>query len=181
MDQVHWTATGFLVISLIFGAMSVYNCFTVQQELNSLPESVALLNWLSRTQGPPQAQSTLHDATSSQEPIQTESFGMELRMQATPQVEGSMTGRLAEREASALAAVMLATPSGLLGLSVLAFIYGLGIYLGCVYTDNLAPGLGQGGSLGVLIFYILAALISRFLGILPRNTRASIFWQMLGA
>lgn len=63
------------------------------------------------------------------------------------------------RAPSAGAAIMLAAPAALLGLSLNTFLIGFGIYLGCVYTDNLVSGYGKSGSLGILIFYIVAATI----------------------
>jgi hypothetical protein len=78
-----------------------------------------------------------------------------------------------EREASALAAIMLATPAGLLGLSLNMFIFGLGIYLGCLYTGESIAGFGKGGSLGMLIFYLLAAAVGTFMYTFPSLLKLS--------
>ncbi|EEY22682.1 conserved hypothetical protein [Verticillium alfalfae VaMs.102] len=77
------------------------------------------------------------------------------------------------REASALAAILLSAPSGLLVLSLNAFVIGLGIYLGCTYTDNLISDLGRGGSLGVLVFYIVASATATFLYTFPQIVKSS--------
>jgi hypothetical protein len=57
--------------------------------------------------------------------------------------------------ASSASAMMLATPTQLLTLALNAFIIGLGVYLGCIYSANLIPALTPSGSLAVLILYIL--------------------------
>lgn len=54
------------------------------------------------------------------------------------------------------AAMMLVAPVRLLILALNAFLIGLGIYLGIVYTAQLNPFPGTNGSLAVLIFYLIA-------------------------
>lgn len=142
MRQVHWTATAFLVASLIFGAISVYVSFVVQEELNAFHNAASFKVWLSEA---PRQQ---HEQPLPAQPD-------------TPQTQNSST----------LVAIILVTPSGLLSLSLNSFVIGFGIYLGCLYTGDFAEGYGKTGSLGVLIFYLVSAFTATFLNTYPRTLK----------
>jgi hypothetical protein len=60
--------------------------------------------------------------------------------------------------ASAYAAILLVVPRTLLSLALTAFLAGLGVYLGMVYTADLVPAYGR-GSVGILIFYLVSAIL----------------------
>ena len=64
MRQVHWTAAAFLVASLIFGAISVYVSFVVQEELNAFHNAASFKVWLS--QAPRQQQPLLAQSDTPQ-------------------------------------------------------------------------------------------------------------------
>ncbi|KAK4222969.1 hypothetical protein QBC38DRAFT_488733 [Podospora fimiseda] len=116
IEQAHWTAGAFFISSLVFGLLSVYFSFFVQQELNDLIDEEAMVNWLLRIGG-------------------------------------------REPDALVWSAAMITAPTGLVILAVISFFSGLGVYLGCVYTANLIPDLGKTGSLGMLIFYLVATTV----------------------
>ncbi|KAF4960228.1 hypothetical protein FSARC_10541 [Fusarium sarcochroum] len=163
MTQAHWTAPAFLVASLVFGTISVYVSFVLQQEITGLFKPVDFVGWLSR----PSSEEV------SRLPVWVpRRFGSSLR-RITTGLSISTSAQQADsnaqleqgplnREPSPVAAIMLAAPSGLLGLSLNAFLIGFGIYLGCVHGRNLIPEYGRKGSLGILIFYIVAVVIGTF-------------------
>jgi len=146
MAEANWTASAFLVASLIFGVISVYVAFVLQQQLSGILRPVGSDEWFSRPR--------------TVEPLswrgRTLSFFDHSMFQF---IDVVAAGNQRRREPSAGAAVMLAAPAALLGFSLNTFLIGFGIYLGCVYTDNLVSGYGKSGSLGILIFYIAAATI----------------------
>lgn len=53
---------------------------------------------------------------------------------------------------------MLVVSMTLLNLALNAFLIGLGIYLGELYTTNLVPSYGE-PSLGILIFFLISAVV----------------------
>ncbi|KAK4159932.1 hypothetical protein QBC43DRAFT_326355 [Cladorrhinum sp. PSN259] len=146
VERAHWTAAAFFVASLVFGLLSVYVSFIVQQELNSLVGQDQIVDWLSRPQ--------------------------RLNRGVTPNAEQELE-LPNRREASAISAIMLASPPGMLNLSLNTFLVGLGVYLGSVYTRDLIPEFGKGGSLGLLVFYLVAATIGTFLYTFPQLLKAS--------
>lgn len=76
-------------------------------------------------------------------------------------------------------AVILVAPVRLLNLAVTAFLTGLGVYLGLVFSQNIAIAAGYRGNLANMIIYILVVVINlllfgiptvlRFLARLPRQ------------
>lgn len=62
------------------------------------------------------------------------------------------------RVPSASAAMMIIVPMSLLNIALNAFLFGLGIYLGKVFTADLIPSYGT-GSLGILIVFAITSLI----------------------
>ncbi|KAI1140901.1 hypothetical protein F5Y05DRAFT_290525 [Hypoxylon sp. FL0543] len=171
VDQAHWSATAFFVSSLVLGCLSVYVSFIVQQELNGLISGVDVADWLSR----PLSRDDLYArayALSHHPAFRAQGADMENIPNAAQLQNGAADLQL-KREASVLTAIMLATPAGLLSLSLNSFIVGLGIYLGCVYADGLIAGFGKGGSLGILIFYLCAAVVGTFMSSFPRLMKSS--------
>jgi hypothetical protein len=61
------------------------------------------------------------------------------------------------KTASPYAATMLVAPMILLQISLNAFLIGLEIYLGKVYTSRLIPSYGS-GSMGILVSFIVSSL-----------------------
>ena len=76
-------------------------------------------------------------------------------------------------------AVILVAPVRLLNLAVTAFLTGLGVYLGLVFSQNIAIAAGYRGNLANMIIYVLVVVINlllfgiptvlRFLARLPRQ------------
>ncbi|KAI8625823.1 hypothetical protein F5Y19DRAFT_466832 [Xylariaceae sp. FL1651] len=150
VGQVHWTASAFFVASLVLGIISVYASFIDEV----LERAYAITNnpaFRPSDHPPPEHHEQI--------PVSLQS-GANVRLWL-------------KREASVLAAIEIASPAGFLGLSLNAFIIGLGIYLGCVYTDDLISQYGRGGSLGILIFFLIAAALGTFIYSFPSLLKAS--------
>ncbi|KAI3319766.1 hypothetical protein HD806DRAFT_508951 [Xylariaceae sp. AK1471] len=173
VGQVHWTASAFFVASLVLGIISVYASFIVQQELNGLLSNEEVADWCSR---PLTEDEVLERAYAlSNNPafrLSDRPLPEHIPFQVSPQSGVNVSARL-KREASVLAAIEVASPAGFLGLSLNAFIIGLGIYLGCVYTDDLISQYGRGGSLGILIFFLIASALGTFVYSFPSLLKAS--------
>ncbi len=161
----------FLIASLVLGIVTVYVCFVVQQELNGLLGPVGFTDWLSRPltmeELSNKAYSLSLDPAFFQE--RTSSGNSPVQVQVTGSQENGPTSVHLKREVSVLATIMVATPSGLLGLSLNRFLAGLSIYLVCVYINDLVPGYSRGGgSLGILVFYVVAASVAIVLYSIPQ-------------
>lgn len=74
------------------------------------------------------------------------------------------------KSASCYSAIMLVTPMKLLNISLNAFLVGLGIYLGEVYTAQLIPQY-RTGAIGLLIVFILASLVGIALFYIPERLK----------
>ncbi|KAK1751468.1 hypothetical protein QBC47DRAFT_406172 [Echria macrotheca] len=150
--------------------MSVYVSFVVQQELNGLIGASDIADWLSRPLDEKEFYRKAYILT--QDPAFNQD-NRDTELSSGPPVLGDLDASYLGREVSALSAVLLATPAGMLGLSLNMFIVGLGIYLGSVYTGELIADLGKSGSLGVLVFYLFTALTGTFLYSFPRLLKTS--------
>ncbi|KAK7424458.1 hypothetical protein QQX98_000423 [Neonectria punicea] len=179
ISQAHWAAAAFFAVSLILGVISVYVSFVVQQEVSGLLGVTGVADWLAR----PLSHGELLDQgyALSHHPAflrgDPSSESSSTPAQIIPQLENGSPDLILKREPSALAAIMLAAPSSLLGLSLNSFMFGLGIYLGSVYTGDLVPGYGKMGSLGILIYYIVAASVGTFMYAYPRLLKMSERWS----
>lgn len=166
IERAHWTAAACFIASLIFGVLSVYVSFRVQQELNGLIGSSDIADWLSRplTRNRKALFNALYVST------QHPAFMPEVapsKGTAIPPLD-RVTELHLGRRASALSAIMIATPAGLLSISLKMLLFGLGIYLGSVYIMDLITDFGKGGSLGIMIFYVLAASFGTFIYSFPQ-------------
>ena len=160
---------------MVLGILSVYASFIVQQELNGLLSTAEVADWCSRPLTPVEVLRGAY-AVSSHPAFQVSGDNpIESKIQTVVPTRGLTVdmSQLLKREASALAAIRIASPAGFLGLSLNAFIIGLGVYLGCIYTDDLIPQYGKGGSLGILIFFLIAAAIGTFTYSFPGLLKAS--------
>ncbi|CRK34107.1 hypothetical protein BN1708_006260 [Verticillium longisporum] len=121
-SQAHWTASAFLTASIAFGVISVYVSFIVQQELNGLLGSTGVADWLSvpLTQAELQAKA---DQLYRDPALDDTELSVPLEREVQPENGAGRPGLT--REASALAAILLSAPSGLLVLSLNAFVIGL--------------------------------------------------------
>lgn len=133
---MHWTAAAFFVASLMSGLLAVYSAFLVLNTLNNLIGAQQLRRWLSL---PPKTSSNDADP----DPDGCDDSG-ELPMSKDPSLSAAMA---------------ISSPTGLLSLSLLCLIIGIGDYFVCVYINNLRPGWDIGGSRGILIFYSLATAL----------------------
>ena len=127
IESVHGTAAAFFVASFLSGLFAVYSAFMVLNRLNNLIGVQQLRRWLSLPPKPSNNSADTDDLESSQLP-------------------GS-------KDPSLAAALVISSPTGLLGLALLCLVVGTGVYFASVYINNLRPGWGVGGSRGILVFY----------------------------
>ncbi|KAK4187491.1 hypothetical protein QBC35DRAFT_551987 [Podospora australis] len=153
------------------------NMVAVARELNGLIGRDEIADWLSRPMTEEDLFRRLHEIPNLPAIVQDGIFtAPETRIGTNPNRtanNGDITVDQLGREPSSLSAIMIATPSGMLILSLNMLVLGLGIYLGSVYTRDLKPHLGKDGALGMLIFYIVFATIGTFLYPIPQILKSS--------
>jgi hypothetical protein len=132
IENVHWTAAAFFVASFLSGLFAVYSAFMVLNRLNNIIGAQQLKRWLSLPPKPLTNSADTEDLESDQLP-------------------GS-------KDPSLAAALVISSPTGLLGLALLCLLVGTGVYFASVYINNLRPGWGVGGSRGILVFYSVATV-----------------------
>lgn len=155
--EVHWTAQGAFITSLVLGCLSVFFSTRIQRSLTALASADDVKDWLCKP-------------VSSQEYI---TFEKTLRSRIT---HAQATSAIGERElvrkdivhfleqnrwkyASFYSCAILSTPPELLNASMGAFLVGLGIYLGCVWAQDLDPVSGKTASRALLICYVIVAAL----------------------
>jgi hypothetical protein len=139
MDQiysVHWTAAAFFVSSLMAGLLAVYTAFIVLSTLNNLTGAQQIRGWLTMPVKPSGNDADANGSDNSSHPPSTSS-----------------------KKASLGAALVVSCPIDLLSLSLVCLIIGIGIYFGCIYGYSLSTGWGNGGALGILVFYCLTTIL----------------------
>ena len=175
INKAHWTASAFFISSLVFGILAVFSSFKTHQELACLVTEQDVLDWLSRmvthdellrrvgemTQVSALQKCWLISGAPTQRSDESEQLSAEDRLALLEDLQSI-------RETSAWAAISLAIPSGLISLSLNAFLIGLGTYLGSAYSDHLFPAFGKGGSLGLFLFYLLSAVLGILIFSSPR-------------
>lgn len=163
LQDTHWTAEASFIASLVTGALSVYFSTALSPAFNGLHSADDIKDFLTK-------------------PAKWRSLTM-LNIHLTHAEDAqslvSDTGRklpqlIAEERwkvPSAYAAIMLVVPMTLLNVALNAFLIGLGIYLGKLYTAELVPSYGS-GSLGILIIYIATALFGIGMFYTPQISKA---------
>lgn len=137
IEQTHWTAYAAFVVSLIAGCLAVFYSCTLQLLLSGLHGPQETRDWLTKPK--------LMYETRPNRPRDNRDESEEFN---NPKWQ-------ADRVPSINAALMLVTPSQLLNFSLGAFLIGLGIYVGFLYSQNLGEVRGKDSALAVLIVYIL--------------------------
>jgi hypothetical protein len=132
IESVHWTAAAFFVASFLSGLFAVYSAFMVLNRLNNLIGVQPLRRWLSL---PPKSSNNGTDTDDLE--------------------SGQLSG---SKDPSLAAALVISSPTELLGLALLFLLVGMGVYFASVYINNLRPGWGVGGSRGILVFYSVATV-----------------------
>ncbi|KAK5119556.1 hypothetical protein LTR85_007384 [Meristemomyces frigidus] len=142
IEAIHWTVQACFIISLIAGCLSVYYSCVVQLILSGLHGGKEVANWLARPRI---------------------AYGFEKKVVDDIEAEAEKPGFHVKRIPSLNSALMLVAPAALLNFSLAAFLVGLGIYLGLVFSEHLGSLRGTQATLAVLIVYIVftsCALIS---------------------
>ncbi|KAI6843643.1 hypothetical protein KC332_g2370 [Hortaea werneckii] len=176
--KTHWTVQASFIISLVSGLLSVFYCCIIQQDFGTLVSPDDVKDWLCTPgewhgmEEELQEQFALlrpgNETTGTKEQLQTIRDRVIARLQShrweTPSINS---------------AVILVAPVRLLNLAVTAFLTGLGVYLGLVFSQNINIAAGYRGNLANMIIYILVVVINlllfgiptvlRFLARLPRQ------------
>lgn len=156
--NVHWTAQGAFITSLVLGCLSVFFSTRIQRSLTALASAEDVKDWLCKP-------------VSKREYTE---FERELRPRITRAQATPATGTERElvrkeivqflekhrwKHASFYACASLSTPPELLNASMGSFLVGLGIYLGCVWTQDLDTVAGTTASRAILICYVTVAAL----------------------
>lgn len=153
LENSHWTAEAFFVISLVTGCLSVFFSCAISPAFHGLHSAEDIKDFL--TKPTPSVNTRKFNLAVSQLRKHKD------QLNEFSEDEINILRELVERGrwkvASAYAAIMLVVPMTLLKVALNAFLIGLGIYLGKMYTANLIPSYGF-GSIGVLVFYLVSAL-----------------------
>ncbi|KAK5050795.1 hypothetical protein LTR84_003354 [Exophiala bonariae] len=156
--EAHWTAQGAFITSLVLGCLSVFFSTRIQRSLTALASAEDVKDWLCK-------------------PVSKKdykAFERELRpriihAQASPATAAEREVLRTEivqflekhrwKHASFYACASLSTPPELLNASMGSFLVGLGIYLGCVWAQNLDPVAGPTASRAILICFVTVAAL----------------------
>lgn len=171
LDDSHWTAEAFFVISLVTGALSVFFSCANSPSNHGLHSADDIRDFLTKSRRSADRQE-LNDLLKKAERLVIPS---EDHLDSLREYRWKTT--------SAYSAVILVVPMYLLNVALSTFLAGLGIYLGKLYTGNLIPSFGS-GALGILVIYIGSTLIglsifyiartSKYLEDLPRERYQSL-------
>lgn len=168
LDQTHWTAQAFFIASVVLGSLSVYFSCLTQQTFSGFHDADEIKNWLSK--------STTGDKDRCRSELERTIPPLDLLVQQDAEGAAhehrrqkleSVLSAYRWKTASPNAALMLVAPAQLLTLALNAFIIGLGIYLGFVWTSKLIDFPGTDGALAVLIIYIVITLYGLALFYIP--------------
>lgn len=164
--NTHWTVQAAFIVSLVSGLLSVYYCCIIQQHFGSLVSPDDIKDWLCTPGEWHGMEKELqeqfaslrpgNETTGTKEQLQTLGERVLARLQSDRWVSPSINS-----------AVMLVAPARLLNLAVSAFLIGLGIYLGLVFTKDINIAAGNRGNLANMIIYILVVVICILLFWIP--------------
>ncbi|EXJ66642.1 uncharacterized protein A1O5_10313 [Cladophialophora psammophila CBS 110553] len=151
---IHWTATAFAYTSLVYGLLSTFFSFYVQQTLSELHSPQDVQEWLTS----PRKRNKLGDL------FNRVIIGRHPLFSLWPAED-------ADRIPSITAAATLTAPSRLLALSIISLFIALGIYLGSMYTAGLGTMKGSNANLGVWLFFIISSSLAIYEVYLPLNSK----------
>ncbi|KAF2736185.1 hypothetical protein EJ04DRAFT_551426 [Polyplosphaeria fusca] len=136
LQDTHWTAEAFFIVSLVTGALSVYFSTALSPAFNGLHSAEDIKDFLTK---PAKWRSltllNLHLTHAEHAQALTADASRKL-----PQLIAEERWKVP----SVYAAIMLVVPMTLLNVALNAFLVGLGIYLGKLYTAQLVPSYGSG-------------------------------------
>ncbi|KAF2714421.1 hypothetical protein K504DRAFT_486341 [Pleomassaria siparia CBS 279.74] len=142
LNDAHWTAEAFFVISLVTGALSVFFSCVNSPSLHGLHSADDIRIFLTKPSRSADLQAMNKLLAKAEEDVKIDNYTLQHLRSLNLKV------------ASANSAVMLVAPMYLLNVALSAFLLGLGIYLGNLYTAKLVPEFGD-GALGIFIIYII--------------------------
>ncbi len=123
---VHWTARAFLLFATVAGCLSVYYACTLSRNIGKCYQPKLVRDWLSSA--------TQHASTTT----------------------NAEENEKDETQASLSAIFILSAPYTMMSFAILAFITGLAIYQGFVWTKTLDTDAGKANSRNVFIAYIVS-------------------------
>ena len=126
LSLVHWTARAFLLFATVAGCLSVYYACTLSREIGKCYHPRLVRDWLSSA--------IEHTST------------------ATNDEENEKD----KTQASLSGIFVLSAPYTMMSFAILAFIIGLAIYQGFVWTKTLDTDAGKDNSRNVFIAYIVS-------------------------
>lgn len=154
LEDSHWAAEGFFVVSLVTGCLSVFFACAISPAFHGLHSAEDIKDFLTKpTQSANEAED--FDSLVSEYIRRMGVPGQYSEIENNNFRESIQTRRW--QVASAYAAIMLVVPMTLLRIALNAFLIGLGIYIGKLYTAKLIPSFGS-GSIGILALYLVSAL-----------------------
>ncbi|RMY51929.1 hypothetical protein D0863_14430 [Hortaea werneckii] len=159
LDEIantHWTVQAAFIISLVSGLLSVFYCCIIQQDFGTLVSPDDVKDWLCTPGEWHGMEVELQEHFASLRPG-NETTGTKEQLQA---LRDRVLARLQSdrwKTPSINSAVILVAPVRLLNLAVTAFLTGLGVYLGLVFSQSIAIAAGYRGNLANMIIYILRA------------------------
>lgn len=156
----HWTAHAFFIVSLVTGSLSVFFSCAISLLINGLHSSDDIKDFVflpsSRRMG-----------YRIEKAIERRKKGQNIESAEFTKLISLLDGDN-RSVASPYAAVMIVVPRSLLNVALNAFLMGLGIYLGKLYTAKLVPEYGL-GSVGILTFYLVSALCGIAMYSIPQS------------
>lgn len=126
LSLVHWTARAFLLFATAAGCLSVYYACTLSRDIGKCYQPKLVRDWLSSAT---QQASTTTNAEENEK---------------------------GETQASLSGIFILSAPYTMMSFAILAFIIGLAIYQGFVWTKTLDTDAGKDNSRNVFIAYIVS-------------------------
>jgi hypothetical protein len=167
IEDSHWTAQAFFVVSLVAGYLSVYYSCAISPAFRGLHSAEDIKDFLSKPA--PSAEMREYNTIWRQHWFKHKSSTQELEDMGKL---NKITNEGRWTVPSAPAAIMLVVPMTLLNAALGFFILGLGIYLGKLYSANLIPSYGA-GSIGILVCYILAVVFGLYMYYSPLSLKST--------
>jgi hypothetical protein len=145
LDDSHWTAEAFFVISLVTGSLSVFFSCANSPSMHGLHSADDVRDFLTKP-------SKSVDLTAFNDLLTKIEHTREVSKETLHPLK-----QYIQKVPSAHSAVMLVIQMYLLNIALSTFLTGLGVYLGKLYTAKLIPSYGS-GALGILLIYVITAL-----------------------
>lgn len=156
----HWTAHAFFIVSLVTGSLSVFFSCAVSLLINGLHSSDDIKDFVFLP-------STSRTGYIMEQTIQRRKQGKKFDPAEISKLVTLLDGDT-RSVASPYAATMIVVPRSLLNIALNAFLMGLGVYLGKLYTAKLVPAYGS-GSIGILTFYLVSAICGIAMYYIPQS------------